>query len=352
MEILLHDPMNDSRSDAAALWASLHAFRCARAAESSPGDPVISDAEFEAMSREQSPNYVSRRWLAVDSGRVVGSLDVNLTRPGSPEQAANSRFATADLGVIGSWRRRGVATRLIAQLHRVMCEEGREIVTIATHEPDGHAVLQHMGARDRLRMIESWLQINEAAWTSLERMKMAIIAANPELKLEAYRGRVPLDVLEPLLPELRLLFDDKPSGELERRGSQISMRNIEESYRWMERSGSAHHFVLLRTPGGGFAGCTEATWNARSPHRCWHNFTGVHRDWRGRKLAHALKISMLQQIREAQPEVVETGTHVAAMNASMLAVNTSLGFRPYRTHGTYQLERDRLGAWLAERVEM
>jgi hypothetical protein len=80
-------------------------------------------------------------------------------------------------------------------------------------------------------------------------------------------------------------------------------------YRWLERSGGAHHFILLRTPGGGFAGCTEATWNAQSPHRCWHNFTGVH-------------------------------------------LNTRLGFRPCKTLGTYQLERERLGAWLAGRIDV
>ena len=175
MEILLRNPMNDSQS----AWASFHAFRRTRAAESSPGDPVISDAEFETMSRERSHDYVSRCWLAVDSGRVVGNLDVKLTKPGSPDHAAGSRFATADLGVLGPWRRRGVATRMIAQLHRVMCEEAREIVTVATHEPDGHAMLQHMGAHDRLRMIESWLQMNEPEWTSLERMKVAAITANP-----------------------------------------------------------------------------------------------------------------------------------------------------------------------------
>lgn len=346
MEILLQDPINDSRL----AWERFHAFRRARAAESSPGEPIISDPEFEALSKEQPADYVPRCWLAVVSGRVVGSLNINMTRPGSPDHVANSRFATANLSVLRPWRRRGAATRLMAQLHRVMCDEAREIVTVATDEPDGHAVLQHIGARDRLRMIESSLQMSEPDWTGLDRLKTAAIAASPELRLEAYRGRVPLEVFEPLLPTLNALREDKPSGDLERGGSRISLSNIEGYYRWLEQTGGAHHFILLRSSEGGLAGCTEAVWDPRRPRRCWHNFTGITLDWRGRRLAQALKIAILQQVREAHPEVVETGTIVAAQNAPMLAVNARLGFHPCKTHGTYQLERDQLGAWLATRA--
>src|ERR1700730_1741579 len=85
VEITLHDPMIDCRS----AWASFHAFRRARAAESSPDDPVISDAQFEEQERERNPHYIFRRWLAVDRVRVVGSLTMHLTAPGSPAHAEN-----------------------------------------------------------------------------------------------------------------------------------------------------------------------------------------------------------------------------------------------------------------------
>jgi GNAT superfamily N-acetyltransferase len=346
MEILLLPSIDD----APAVWASFHAFRHARGAESSTGDEVIADAEFEALSREEHPNYVWRRWLAVEAGQVIGTLKVAMTRPGSPDHVANGRFATADLEVLGPWRRRGVATRLIAQLYRVMCEEAREVVTVVTDEPDGHAVLQHMGARDRLRMIDSRLQMDEPDWTGLERMKAAAITAVPDLQLEAYRGRVPRDVYEPLLPAMVSLFAEAPSGDLEHGGARPSVESIEAFYRGLEKAGGAHHFILLRAPGGGVAGFTEAVWRPQRPHRCWHNFTGVERPWRGRKLALALKIAVLQQVREAHREVVETSTIVAAQNAPMLAVNAKIGFRPAKANGTYQLERIRLAVWLANRV--
>jgi GNAT superfamily N-acetyltransferase len=334
-------------ADCRSTWASLHAFRRARAAESAPEDPIVSDEEFEREARERSPHFTFRRWLATDHGRVVGSLAVSVTTPESPAHAENSRFAYAGVSVLGPWRQRGIGTRLIAQLHRVMCEEDRALVNVGTTEADGHAVLHHMGACEKLRMIESRLRMDEPDWDKLDAQKNAILAANPDLVLEAYSGRVPLDVYEPLLPALSALFEDTPVGDLERGRPRVHIDEVREFYGRLDRFGGAHHFVMLRAPDGGVAGVADVLWDGRLPRRAWHSFTGVDRARRGRKLAQALKIAVLQQVRTAHPSLIEMGTANAAQNAPMLAVNAKLGFRRHRTHGAYQIGRDELGAWAA-----
>ena len=346
VEITLHDPMIDCRS----AWASFHAFRRARAAESSPDDPVISDAQFEEQERERNPHYIFRRWLAVDRDRVVGSLTMHLTAPGSPAHAENGRFVHAGMSVLGPWRRRRIGTRLIAQLHRVMREEARTLVSVSTHEADGHAVLHHMGADEKLRMIESRLRMDKPDWSRLESQRRDIMAATPDLTLEAYGGRVPLDVLEPLLPALSELRNDVPVGDLDAGSTRIDISEVREGYRQLDNFGGVHHFVMLRTPDGGLAGVAEGFWDPRLPDRGWHPFTGVRRDWRGRKLAQALKIALLQQVRATHPSLAEMAATNAVQNAPMRAINAKLGFEPHRSYGAYQIDRDQLGDWAGARV--
>jgi GNAT superfamily N-acetyltransferase len=346
VHILPHDPTTDCR----ATWARFHAYRRARDVEARPGDPEISDEAFEQQDRAQSPHHAHKRWLAVDGNRVVGSLYVTMTLPGNPTHAENARFLFAGMSVLTPWRRRGVGTRLIARLHRVMHEEERSIANVGTQEPDGHAFLRHFGAAEKLRMIENRLRMDTVDWRAFADLKDAVVAANPELTLETWRGRVPLEVIEPLLPAFSRLHEDVPFGDLDHGATRLDIDHVREAYRQLDRFGGAHHLVMFRAPGGDVAGVAEVWWNASMETRGYHSFTGVHRDWRGRKLAQALKIAVLEQVRAEHPAVSVMCTVNAAQNAPMLAVNAKLGFKPHHTHCAYQIDRDRLGAWTAGRM--
>ena len=64
-------------------------------------------------------------------------------------------------------------------------------------------------------------------------------------------------------------------------------------------------------------------------------FTGVHPDYRGRGLATALKLLVVQEARRRGVRVIETGNN--SLNAPILAINRKFGYRP--RPGLYTLTR-------------
>jgi GNAT superfamily N-acetyltransferase len=337
MDIIAHDPAETAD------WSSFHAFRRARHAESSPDEPILTDAQFEAQQREVHPHYVRSAWLAVDNGLVVGSLSSFRTQEGSPFHAENARHLSVGCSVLGPWRRRRIATRLLARLHRLMCEDGRTIATASTYEGDGQAFLQRIGAGEKLRVIDNRLRFDGLDWAKLRGWKDDIVAANPDLTIETYVRRVPLDLCESMMPELERLLADVPLGDLDVPPTRLDMSQVREHYRQLDLFGGAHDLVVFRDADGRIAGVAEIHWDARFPGYAYHSFTGVRRDMRGRGLATALKVAALELVRANHPSVMEMRTTNAAHNVPMLAVNAKLGFRAHRAVGAYQIDRDRLG---------
>src|SRR5215470_7534434 len=118
LRIVSFDPLTAGRLD----WERFHTYRHARRAESDPDEPVISDAEVEDEEREPHPHVIRLRWLAIDAGRQIGSSVAVLPTQESPGYAERARFLNGFGNVLGGMQRRGVGTRLISQVHAVMCE--------------------------------------------------------------------------------------------------------------------------------------------------------------------------------------------------------------------------------------
>ncbi len=343
MNLVRFDPISAGPAE----WARVHAFRRARHAESDPDGPLLSDEEIEADAREPDPHYTQLRWLALEGEQAVGSLSTFLLTRDSPDFAERKRFLHVFGAVLQPWRRHGIARRLFAEVNQVMLAHGKTTLTMGTHEDDGHGFLRHIGAVEKLRWIENHVHVDDLDRLMLTRWEQAALAAGRNLTLEAYRGRVPFEVLEPLLPTIAAMMNDMPWGALDRPPTRLDIGDTREWYSQLDRSGGAHHLVLLREPDGSVTGVAEASWDARIPHRSRHIFTGVRRDRRGRGIAKGLKAAILRQVLSSHPEVATIVTSNGQQNAAILSVNARLGFRPHRTYATYQIDRDGLASWLA-----
>ena len=88
----------------------------------------------------------------------------------------------------------------------------------------------------------------------------------------------------------------------------------------------------------------KAVWDSRTPDRIYQVLTGVQRDKRGLGLAKGLKAAMLRTIRTQFPAILKVVTYNAQSNAAMLAINNRLGFTVHRHYGTYQIDRQAIGA--------
>ena len=342
MDILPFDPGSASPAE----WAAFHAFRRARAEEDDPGDPVLSDAEFEHDACRRGPSWENRRVVAAASGEVVGSVGLGFRRQGTEDYAEFAPFLRVWGGVRRDWRRRGIGTALLRPVLAFMRERGKTVATLGADRPESHAFLTAIGAVQKQVEVENRLLFAGLNWDALMGWEAA---APPGLQWEVHAGRVPLDRLAALIPSFTALVGDAPTGELETPRNRYDLQGYVTGYQEADRHGSEHLLVMLMD-GAEVAGMCEGWWDARLPDRVYQFLTAVARPWRGRGLAKALRARTLRLVRERQPGVAMMTTYNAQSNAPMLSINARLGFVRHKQVGTYQIGPDALAGWLATRT--
>jgi GNAT superfamily N-acetyltransferase len=100
---------------------------------------------------------------------------------------------------------------------------------------------------------------------------------------------------------------------------------------------------------GRFAGYTEVVWRRSQPDVLHQWDTGVVHEFRNRGIGRWLKAAMIEKVQRDRREVTEVRTGNAATNASMLRINHEMGFKPYQTSYTWQVETDDVLAYLEGR---
>ena len=344
IEIRVFDPQTASPE----LWASYHACTRATAEELRPGDPVLSDAEFEAEERREHPLYACVHWVALAGQDVAGSASAWFRRPGTPDSAAYAPHIDAGAAVRAEFRRQGAGTMLLREVLGLMHSLDKTVLTLGAHMEPGHSFLTWAGAEPKLTTVSSRATLKDLDWAALREWEDA--AGGCGLEWERYAGRVPREVLLGLLPEFTALFADMPLGGLEIPPMRVEIESYDQFYEELGRTGGAHHLIILREAGGGVAGLSEATWDARRPSLVYQQLTAVARPWRGRGLAKAMKAAMLRQVRECHPEALTMSTGNGEMNATMRSINVRAGFKVHRRFVEYQVSRDALDLWSSART--
>ncbi len=341
-QIHTFDPQTASQE----LWSSFHACRRALAAELNPGDPLLSDAEIEIEMRQEDPLHDCRRWIAVGGQGAIGYAHAAFRKPGTPNATEHAPYLFSGGFVRRDARRRGAGSRLLGEIHRLMHELDKSVLTLAAHAEPGHAFLMKIGAVAKLVTVSSRADLSQLDWSLLRKWEEG--AENKGLEWKCYAGRVPRDALLALLPDFTTLFADVPLGDLQIAPVKWEIENYDEWYRTLDRVGGAHHIVSLRAPDGSVAGLTEAMWDSRTPSEVYQQLTAVARTWRARGLAKALKAALLRQVHESHPEARIMRTGNGEMNAAMRSINTRAGFKPHRRFVEYQITREKLDRWREE----
>lgn len=281
--------------------------------------------------------------MALSGAEMVGSVRVGFRRPGTPDAAEHAPYLGCGGSVLADWRRQGIGTLLLSEVHDLMRALDKTVLNMSAHTAAGQAFLSHVGAAAKHSFVENRAVLSQLDWSRLREWEEMPSALG--LSWECYEKQVPRDVLLGLLPTFTALLGDMPLGALETAPIRAEIDNYDQWYETLDRVGGAHHLVMLRTPEGDVAGLSDAGWDSRTPTVIHQYLTGVARPWRGRGLARALKARMLRQIKARQPEAATMITHNAENNAPMLAINARVGFKIYRRFVDYQIPRAALDAW-------
>jgi len=173
-----------------------------------------------------------------------------------------------------------------------------------------------------------------------------LLASDFELGL--WEGSYPEEQVAAVI-QLNELTNQVPLGGLEIEEAHMTPEQLRESEQYLFASGYQRWtYYVVEKASGKFAGYTETTWNPNRPDILNQDMTGVFPEYRNRGLGRWLKAAMLDKVLKEHPEVKYVRTGNADTNAAMLKINNELGFKPYLASTFWQVEIERVLAYLGE----
>lgn len=101
---------------------------------------------------------------------------------------------------------------------------------------------------------------------------------------------------------------------------------------YLEVDGFVPELVIIAVDGEGLAGYTNVIYKEET-NGLYHEYTTVHRDYRGKKIAQALKLKSIQLGLQRRASYIRTDND--SLNEPILSINRKLGYQPLR--GSYRI---------------
>ena len=241
-------------------------------------------------------------------------------------------------------------------LRRIVATAEREhrtlLVTYATDRiPASARFLERLGAERGLELRTSQLRLADADLKALQIRLETCQTKNSDLILGLWDGPYPEGSLAEIA-QLSEIINTSPRGSLQMDDIHFTPDSLRAVDTMLFASGT-HRWSLYCAESitGRFAGLTEITWSPEPPTIIHQGFTGVFPLFRGRGIGLWMKSALLVRILQTLPDTCFIRTGNAGANAPMLAINHSLGFRPYSTDSVWQLEAARVKAYLNSRAD-
>lgn len=335
----------DPQSVTDAEWTALNALENAIRAERWPEDPPRT-VEETRREIESLPDYIEvHAWAAWDPWpETMAALGYLMLM----RNEANRHLGQFEIQVHPTYRRQGWARHLVRPIVEVAQERSRSTLIASSDSkiPAGEAFLERLGARVGLASHVNQLEVADVDPVQLRQWQEQARERAADFEIGLWDGPYPEDELE-AVAELNKVMNSAPRGDLDVEDFDWTSEQLRQTEASLQHQGIERWTVYARhRPTGQFAGYTETYWNPNRPETLQQGNTGVFPAYRGYGLGKWLKAAMLEKILHDKPQVKRVRTGNADVNEAMLAINRKLGFKPYKSIKTWQVEREKLPVYL------
>lgn len=335
----------DPRQITGADKVALNLFHNRISKERWPDDPMWTIQET-VDNWASIPSYLDlHQWAAWGSGgaKMAARATIYIGRSGD-----NQHLADFDITVLPEMRRQGIGTRMLRQVVDVARSENRGLLMVSTDSalPEGRAFVRRLGGRVGLVDRISQLDIKTLDFETVGEWRRIGQERARGFELGFWRGAYPAQYAE-AMSALKEVINAAPTDQLEIEEYRWTVEHLRQEEASMAERGVERWTIFTRhSKTGKLVAFTEIFWRPSRPQSVQQGHTVVVAEHRNRGLAKWLKSEMLHWLVSNLPQVMWVRTSNAESNTAMLAINTRIGFRPYKTSTTWQVGLDRILGYL------
>jgi GNAT superfamily N-acetyltransferase len=246
----------------------------------------------------------------------------------------NRHLIELEIVVSPEHRRRGVGSQLLATVIEKAADQGRTSLLGEIHGPYA-ADRQTAGAAfaERHGFTCKHTELHLVRTLPVPEPELDAWAAEAGRHHGGYRllrwgQNCPDEWIDQFCALMNVMEVEVPLGDLDIEAASFTpqrLREIEAHRHALGRFGST---TVALAPDATLVAYTQMGGSHERPTELFQWDTLVHRDHRGHRLGLAMKVDNLRALQEEYPQAVLGHTWNAEVNAPMLAVNTTMGFRP------------------------
>ena len=263
--------------------------------------------------------YYFKRYTAVseESGEAIG-----FGQAGHGQWTFHPKKFWIDMWVDPSHQRQGVGTILYDQIEQDL--KALEVVTVRTQSRedklDSSRFLSKRGFKETMRAWESHLDPSQVILSKCEHYSEKAAASGIEFSTLTEEMKRDPDWEKKLYELVQTLAGDMPMPD------KFTPVSFEQWQAFEMKSPSLlPDGYMIAKDGSRFVGMSTVWKQEKKPGSLFQGLTGVRREYRGRGIAMALKIRIIEYARKNGYMFIRTFND--SINAPMLGINVKLGFK-------------------------